>query len=591
MVSILMPCHNRPYLMARRSIPSVLAQAYPHWELVVVSDGLDNTPVREAVAAFGNPRIRYAEIERPDYSGLIDRQRWFIAGAAARNRAEELARGEIIALLDDDDEFLPNHLRDCVDALTSTGADLCYGRVVLADPNLGHHQTDFHHWDEPETRRLFVEENVIYTPSVAYHASWRYIPYPQDGVVAADHGKWLAMREAGARFTSIERTQAIYHGDGTTGRVRISVPSLPPTEQLRSAVDRIAESRHVSNGGTYCQQLESALAEYLGAAEVVAVSSGDTALGMAMTVIRANRPGRTEVVVPSYTFPSTVNAILRAGLTPVFCDVDPGSLGVTVDTVAARIGPNTAAVVPVHSHGIPCDMPALEKLCEEHGLLLVSDAAAALGATIGSRKVGSFGDMEVFSLSATKVLTCGEGGAIACRTPELATSLRVLGRYGLGEGYECVDSGGVNGRLSEFAASVGLTGLPLLDTWLSRRTDTAARYAKLIAVDQRLRLISPRDPGIAPTWKDISVLTPSVEVTARLAQRMADYRIETRPYYRALHRMRAYVDLPRQDLPVTDAIADRLISLPISNEIPDATVQFVAAVLLAEVDELIGAQS
>ncbi|MDQ3761802.1 MAG: DegT/DnrJ/EryC1/StrS family aminotransferase [Actinomycetota bacterium] len=574
--------------MARRSIPSVLAQTYQNWELVVVSDGLHNVAVARAVQEFGDHRIHYHEICRPDYSGLDARARWFVAGAAARNRAEELAQGDLIALLDDDDEFFPNHLFDCVNALDETGADLCYGRVVLADANLGRHQSDYLDWSESETRRLFVEENVIYTPSVVYSAAWRHIPYPDDGAVAADHGKWLAMRDAGARFTSVPAPQGIYHGDALTGQIRISTPSLPPTSDLCAAVERIAETRYVSNYGPHCRELERSLAEYLDTAAVVAVASGDTALGMAMTVIRERRPGRNEVIVPSYTFPSTVNAILRAGLTPIFCDVDPLSLGVTVNTVAKLIGSSTAAVVPVHSHGIPCDMPGLERLCEAHGLMLVSDAAAALGGRIGERRVGSFGDMEVFSFSATKVLTCGEGGAIACRDADVEQQLRKLGRYGLGEHYECHYPAGVNGRLSEFAAAVGLAGLEYLDFWLARRTDSAGLYAKLLADDERLRLIAPSDNAVAPTWKDISVLTPSVSTTKRLAARLADYRIETRPYYRPLHRMRAYADVPCDDLVVTDSVADRLLSLPISNEIPDSTVQFVSEVLLAELDDLIG---
>lgn len=588
LISILMPSYNRPYLMARRSIPSVLAQTYANWELLVVSDGLRNGSVARVVRGFGDRRIRYHEIARPDYSEFDARARWFVAGAAARNRAEELARGDVIALLDDDDEFFPNHLLDCVNALNETGADLCYGNVVLADPNLGRHQPDYLDWSEPETRRLFVEENVIYTPSVAYTAAWRNVPYPEDGVVAADHGKWLAMRAAGARFTSVPAPQGIYHGDALTGRIRISTPSLPPTSDLSAAVESIAGTRYVSNYGPHCRELERSLAEYLDAAAVVAVASGDTALGMAMTMIRQRRPGRDEVILPSYTFPSTINAILRAGLTPVFCDVDPLSLGVTVNTVAKRIGPSTAAVVPVHSHGIPCDMLGLERLCDAHGLMLVSDAAPALGGRIGERRVGSFGDMEVFSFSATKVLTCGEGGAIACRDTEVEQELRKLGRYGLGEHYECHYPAGVNGRLSEFAAAVGLAGLKYLDSWLARRADSAARYAKLLAGDERLRLIAPSDSAVSPTWKDISVLTPSVSITERLAARLADYRIETRPYYRPLHRMRAYADVPCDDLVITDSVADRLLSLPISNEIPDSSVQLVSEVLLAELDELMG---
>ncbi|MCX4824572.1 DegT/DnrJ/EryC1/StrS family aminotransferase [Streptomyces sp. NBC_01142] len=588
LVSVLLSSSGRPHLLAERAIPSVLAQSYPHWELIVVSTVPDGGRTARVVASFGDPRIRCHEAF-PQESGPPDGgQDAAEALAVSRRRAEEVARGEVLALLDEDCEFLPNHLDDCIAALTSTDADLVYGKVRTVDPNLGRRAAVYLDWESPQTRGQFSEGPVFSACSVAYRAAWRETGVPAGTDADPDHAKWVAMREAGARFTSIGVEQAIDHGGRNARRIQVSLPSLPPVEELHAAVDRIAESHYVSNFGPYSRELESVLAEYLGVDNVIATASGDTALGMAFTAVRRAMPGRREVVVPSYTFPSTVNAILRAGLEPVFCDVDPLSLGLTPELAERRIGPATAAVVPVHSHGIPADMPALEKLAERHGVMLVSDAAAALGASIDGRRIGSFGDIEVFSLSGTKVLTSGEGGAIACRNPELAQQLRGLGRYGLGENYECVDAGGVNGRMPELAAAMALAGMRCLDSWLARRRDSAALYRKLLDTGQGLRVVAPADARSEPTWKDISVVTPSVEVTEQLAARLAAYRVETRPYYRPLHRMRAYAHLAAEDLPVTEQIADRLISVPISNEIPDSTVRLVAGILLTEFGELTG---
>ncbi|MEV6394066.1 aminotransferase class I/II-fold pyridoxal phosphate-dependent enzyme [Streptomyces sp. NPDC051907] len=591
LVSVLLSSSGRPHLLAERAIPSVLAQSYPHWELIVVNTVPDGGRTARAVASFGDSRIRCREAfpdESAPADGGVGGQGAAAALAAGRRLAEEEARGEVLALLDEECAFLPNHLDDCIAALTSTDADLVYGRVRTLDPNLGREGTVYLDWESPQTRERFGREPVFSACSAAYRAAWRETAVPEGAGADPDHAKFLAMREAGARFTSIAAEQAVDHAGANARRIQVSLPSLPPVEELHAAVDRIAETHYVSNFGPYSRELESVLAQYLGVGNVIATASGDTALGMAFTAVQRANPGRREVVVPSYTFPSTVNAILRAGLEPVFCDVDPVSLGLTPELAERRIGPATAAIVPVHSHGIPADMPALEKLAERHGVMLVSDAAAALGASLDGRKVGSFGDMEVFSLSGTKVLTSGEGGAIAVRDDELARQLRELGRYGLGENYECVDAGGVNGRMPELAAAMALAGMRRLDSWLTRRRDSAALYRKLLDTGRGLRVIGPVDGRSEPTWKDISVLTPSVEVTEQLVARLAAYRVETRPYYRPLHRMRAYAQLPAEDLPVTEQIADRLISVPISNEIPDSTVRLVAGILLAEFGELTG---
>lgn len=583
LVSILMPCYARPHWMLTRSIPSVLAQTYSNWELVVVSDGQDNADVRAAVDSFGDDRIRYFEIPRPDYTAMTAAQLWHAAGAAARNQAEAFASGDVIALLDDDDSFEPHHLRDCVDALAATGADLVYGNVHVYDPNVGY-QTgkDYYPWRDKESRERFVRQNVIRTPSIAYMAKWRSIPYPEDGQIAADFGKWLAMHQAGAVFISLDRPQATHYLSPT----RVSMPSLPPLDEVVSSVTEIHRTRCLSNSGPNCRELERQTAERLGVDDIVACSSGDTALGMAMQLVAERATdGRDEVIVPSYTFPSTVNAVIRAGLTPVFCDVDPVSWCASADTVRAVLTDRTAAIFPVHTHGIPCDMPALEALADQTDTLLVSDAAAALGATIDGRPVGGFGHIEVFSLSSTKVLTAGEGGLLACRDGELAETLRELGRYGLGPDYKSTHAGGSNGRMPEFAAALALAALPMLDHWLAWRAHAADGYRK--ALDGTvLTMPAPTDPGQVATWKDVPFLTPSPAVNEALQQRLAGYRIESRPYYRALHRMRPFVGLTRVPLPVTDALADKVICLPITNEIPDATVQTVAETVAFELDAI-----
>jgi dTDP-4-amino-4,6-dideoxygalactose transaminase len=586
LISILMPCSARPYLMVARSIPSVLAQSYERWELVVVSESQENAAAAQAVDGFGDKRIHYYEMQRPDTGAMNSEQPMHAARAAARNFAESQAGGDIIALLDDDDAFEPGHLAECVAALEETGADLVYGDVHVIDPNTGAMEARDHlPWHETESRQRFLSRDIFAAASVAYLGKWREHPYPESPTLTAGYGKWMAMHHAGAKFTSIEKVQATHYLSPT----RVSMPTLPPLPDCLAAVQEISRTRQASNYGPYCRSLEERVAQRLGTEHVVAAASGDTALGMAMRLVAERDQSRDEVIVPSYTFASTVNAVLRAGLKPVFCDVEPVSLCATVETMRACASSATVAILPVHTHGIPCDMPALEKLAAELDVLLVSDAAAGLGATIGNRPVGSFGDIEMFSLSATKVLTAGEGGLLACRDESLADALRELGRYGLGDHYNMAHAAGYNGRLPEFSAAVALASLPHLDRWLVLRRRSAALYRQALE-GSGLVMIRPAAATFEPTWKDVPFLVPTAAICTRLQHRLAGYGIETRPYYRPLHRMPPLAGHARGDLRVTDDIADRVLCLPVTNEIPDDTVRFVAATAAYELASALTAE-
>ncbi|MGW6455341.1 DegT/DnrJ/EryC1/StrS family aminotransferase [Streptomyces sp. NPDC055078] len=612
LVSVLMPCFNRPYLMENRSIPSVLAQTHRAWELVVVSDGLDNHPVRAAVRSFGDSRIRYAEIPRPDYTGLDRTRRWYIAGAAARNHAERLATGEIIALLDDDDAFEPNHLADCVRMLTETGADLCYGLVRLYDANLGEYRDSYEPWDAPGTLGAFLTENVLYTPSVAYRAKWKEPPYPTDGERAADHGKWLAMHAAGAVFTGTEAAQAVYYGDSFDGVLRLTTPGVPPTEPVQQAVRGLTRTRGLTGPGPYTTELESALADRLGVAAAVAVPDAAAGLELALRAVTELRPGRPEVVVPSYAPAATADAVLRAGLTPVLCDVEPLTLTMTADTAGPWISPRTAALLPVHVHGIPCDPRPLRELATAHDLLLVGDAGPALGASTVDGPTGSAGDFEVFGFGEGTPLCCGEGGAVVCRDPELAALLRepAAGRTESTRAGAMGRAGYAGPRLTEFAAAVAVAGLPLLDSWLAARRTAAERYRELLAAVPELRVVGPHPgsdsgpdigpdasphpgpdasphtrpgtDGRRPSWADLTLLTPSVALTARIVTRLADHRIATGTRHQPLHRSPVHARHAAGPLPVADAVAGRVVNVPIGQEIPDESIVLVAGVLRHE---------
>lgn len=581
-ISVLLPCRDRPHAVATRAIPSVLAQTHRGWELIVVSEREGNDRMRAAVEGLGDPRIRYTELARPDDGERDCTGRGHASRARALNRAQELATGAYLALLDEDSEFVPDHLLASVDALRADSADLVYGAAQVHDPNTGERVVDF-----VAPQQLAGRTHLIDAASVVYTGTWRTVEFPATGQHHPAAGKWAEMLRAGARFTGLATTQIRSHGDDVSGRVRVSMPSLPPTERLHQLVDDIAATRQLSNYGPFNAQLEEGLEAYIGARHVITAASGDTALGMAMIYAAGRHDDRDEVVLPSYTFPSTINSVIRAGLTPVFCDIEPDNLCASAATMAPLVTGRTLALVPVYAHGAPCEMDALEDLARDAGALLISDAAAALGATVGERNAGTFGDIEMFSLSSTKVLTAGEGGFLSLHDDDAEARLREIGRYGLDGSFSCV-APGVNGRLAEFSAGLALAGIEQLDSWLAARRRTAALYEDGLADLEHLRVVPHRVANRVGTAKDVVLVVSSPRLRDELADRLLSNRIETRPYFRPVHVMAPFKHLVRSDLEVTDRLADCMLSLPITNELPESTTRHVIDVLRYELRDLVG---
>ncbi len=578
LVSVIIASYDRPLFLKKRSIPSVLRQSYEKWEVIVVGDGPADDSLRRATESFSDPRIRYAQIARPDYSGLSEKQFWHVAGAEARNHGLGLAQGEIIAPLDDDDEFLPSHLSDSVDALRDE-YDLVYGCVVVRDMGTGEEHLDLFPWEDRQTQALFLQRNIMFHSSVCYSRRFAHLRYPLHVAIPSDYGLFVSMYRAGARFRSLRNPQIIYYGDSLTTSVRVSVPSLPPIEEVNRSIEKIFKSRMLSNHGPYCEALEKAVAEYVGVSHAVAAPSGDVALMLAYRALRESGIGpKRKIIMPSYTHPSTANAAVWNGLEPVFCDIEPSTLCLSVRTVERAVAPDVAAIVAVHAHGNPCEMVTLEQLADDLGLLLISDAAAAFGATLGGRRIGSFGDMEVFSLSGTKVLTAGEGGMICCEDGRIAETLRHIGNYGICREYIC-ETQGLNGKMAELPAALALASLPFLENWLTKRREAAQKYQSALADIPGLRLQRAVSDTAKSCWKDMPLVLSSAEAAGRLAERLRVYRIQSRPYYRPLHRMPAFAKFAQPGLRETERLADCVLCVPLYGDVLGDTVDLVCDVV------------
>jgi perosamine synthetase len=241
--------------------------------------------------------------------------------------------------------------------------------------------------------------------------------------------------------------------------------------------------------GPLVGELEQSFAAYVGSGHAVAVSSGTAALHAAYHVLDL-APG-DEIVVPALTFVASANAAVFEGATPVFADVEPGTLLIDPRAAAALVGPRTKAIVGVDYAGQPCDWDALRAAADAHGLALVADGCHAPGARDGGRTVGTLADLTAFSLHPVKHFTTGEGGLVTTDDAALAARMRRFRNHGIGSdhreraergtfAYEMVELG-FNYRLTDFQCALGISQLRHLDGWLARRRDLASRYDDALA--------------------------------------------------------------------------------------------------------------
>jgi dTDP-4-amino-4,6-dideoxygalactose transaminase len=349
-------------------------------------------------------------------------------------------------------------------------------------------------------------------------------------------------------------------------KVNIVRPVLPQLPEMASDMEAILQSGMVTKG-RYLRAFEDAVREHLGVRHAVAVSSCTS--GLMLTYRGLGLTG--DVVVPSFTFMATVAALVWSGLRPVYADVDPETTNLDPAAAEAAITPNTSAIVAVHNFGNPAAADELAAIARKHGLKLIFDAAHGFGARYQGRPIGEQGDANIFSLSPTKLLIAGEGGIVATNDDELAERIRLGREYGNDGHYDTVFAG-LNARMSEFNALLGLKSLGMLEAAAASRNETAARFEEWLG---RLPGVSFQKvrPGDRCSYKDFSIVIDPEKFGMNrdeLALALAAEGVDTRKYYYpAVHYQSAYAAYYQgQPLPATDLLETHSLSLPIWSHMP-----------------------
>jgi perosamine synthetase len=346
--------------------------------------------------------------------------------------------------------------------------------------------------------------------------------------------------------------------------IRLSRP-LIDADDLSAVSDALVAGQLAQ--GAQVEAFEQEFAAVVAGRTCLAVSSGTTALHLGLLAAGIG-PG-DEVVVPSFTFAGSVNAVRLTGATPVFADIDPLTYGLCPDAVAAALSPSTAAVMVVHLYGQVADVAPLKELTDRHGLLLVEDACQAHGALAHGVPAGAWGGLAAFSFYATKNMTTGEGGMVVTEDAAVQRRLRLLRNQGMERRYEN-EIVGYNARLTDFAAALGRSQLRRLEERNTLRRHNAARY------DEMLTAVTT--PHVAPervhVYHQYTVRTAERD---SVQERLTRHGVESGVYYPVpVHRLPAY-DV-KADLPETERAAREVLSLPVG---PHLTEQDLDAVVHA----------
>jgi UDP-2-acetamido-2-deoxy-ribo-hexuluronate aminotransferase len=324
-------------------------------------------------------------------------------------------------------------------------------------------------------------------------------------------------------------------------------------------------------------ELEARLAEYTGARHCITVASGTEALLIALMALGVGRGD--EVITTPFTFIATAEAIVLLGATPVFVDIDPITCNIDPALIEEKITPRTRAIIPVSLYGQPADMDEINAVAERHGLTVIEDAAQSFGASYRGRQSCNLSGIACTSFFPSKPLGCyGDGGALFTSDDELAKAMREIRVHGQSRRYVHTRIG-VGGRMDTLQCAVVLAKLELFDWELQQRQRAAATYdALLLGNDAGVRPIGRREDRTSVYAQYTVVLEQRAELQAALAAA----KIPTAVHYPVpIHRQPAYAHLdPAADCPVSDALAGRVMSLPMGPYLSDAEIRTVCATLL-----------
>ena len=362
--------------------------------------------------------------------------------------------------------------------------------------------------------------------------------------------------------------------------LHVGRPNIGNRQRFEERVRDILDRKWLTNNGKYVEEFEQRLAELTGVKHCVVMCNATVALEIAIRSL-----GMTgEVIVPSFTFVATAHALQWQEITPVFCDVDPRTHTLDPEKIEQMITPRTSGIIGVHLWGGACDIEALSQIASRHRLKLLFDSAHALGCSYQGRMIGGFGDAEVFSFHATKFVNSFEGGAVVTNDTELAQKMRLMKNFGF-TNYDRTDYIGINGKMSEISAAMGLTNLESVNDFIAINQRHFKQYRSELAGLEGLQLLA-YDEEEKCNYQYVVLEIDQSKTSVTRDQLMEILHRENvlarRYFYPGCHRMEPYRShFPHAGLllPETEKLTNRVLCLPTGTGVNDGQISAICQII------------
>ena len=362
--------------------------------------------------------------------------------------------------------------------------------------------------------------------------------------------------------------------------IMVTKSFLPPFEEYSEEIKRIWETHWLTNMGPLHEELKNKLKKYLKVNETTLCNNGHLALEIGLRALDLPKGG--EVITTSFTFASTTHAIVNSGLSPIFCDIEMKTYNIDVEKIESLITEKTVAIMPVHVFGNPCDVKKIEEIARKYNLKVFYDAAHAFGVEIEGDGIGTFGDISMFSLHATKVFNSIEGGLLTYNDSALQKKLRLFKNFGI-TGPETVEAVGLNSKMNEFQAAMGIVNLRYIDEQIEKRKLITQKYRVNLKNIEGISFIDDLD-NVKHNYSYFPIVVDEKifgKTRNQLFEELKEYNIFTRKYfYPLITDFDCYKEEYKNvELPKAKYISDRVLTLPIYGELDLETVEYICKVI------------
>lgn len=367
-----------------------------------------------------------------------------------------------------------------------------------------------------------------------------------------------------------------------TKEIFVTCPFLPPLTEFIPYLEKIWASKTLTNGGPFHQQFEKTLGDYLGVKNISLFTNGTIALITALKALKITG----EVITTPYSFVATAHSLLWNGIKPVFVDIDPDTMNLDPKKIEAAITPRTQAILPVHCYGIPCDVKEIKRVADKHHLYVIYDAAHACGVEDSEGSISKHGDLSVLSFHATKVFNTFEGGAIVSPDEKTKRNIDQLKNFGFTSEIS-VETVGINGKMSEFNAALGLLQLKYLDLNIGRRKEIFEYYSSKLVGKKGIKTIKIPE-NIKHNYSYFPILADPKEGCNRdhIYNKLRAGGIYARKYFYPLisdfPMYKQYSSPEHSTLSVAETISNNVLCLPLHPELTISEINFIIDIIHAE---------